>query len=151
LERAYFEEEGKPFKNRWPEGKSFAEDRNPFGKNVITRPASTPKNGCPPTPKKPCTPGWANGRPKVMRDGIDRPDGGQPGPAAPLHARRFPHGGHAGRRDVVSLKPVMGYLHRNHEKIGERNTFLQNMPFTDRLDYFNSMSNNFGYALASRS
>ena len=42
----------------------------------------------------------------------------------------------------------MGYLHRNHEKIGERNTFLQNMPFTDRLDYFCSMSNNFGYALA---
>jgi len=48
---------------------------------------------------------------------------------------------------VVDLKPVMGYLHRNHEKIGERNTFLQNMPFTDRLDYINSMSNNFGYAL----
>jgi NADH-quinone oxidoreductase subunit D/NADH-quinone oxidoreductase subunit C/D len=42
----------------------------------------------------------------------------------------------------------MGYLHRNHEKIGERNTFLQNMPFTDRLDYLTSMSNNFGYALA---
>jgi NADH:ubiquinone oxidoreductase subunit D len=42
----------------------------------------------------------------------------------------------------------MGYLHRNHEKIGERNTFLMNMPFTDRLDYFCSMGNNFGYALA---
>ncbi|MEW5870814.1 MAG: NADH-quinone oxidoreductase subunit D [Chloroflexota bacterium] len=49
---------------------------------------------------------------------------------------------------VIGLKPVMGYLHRNHEKIGERNTFLQNMPFTDRLDYFSSMSNNFGYAMA---
>jgi NADH:ubiquinone oxidoreductase subunit D len=49
---------------------------------------------------------------------------------------------------IVALKPVMGYLHRNHEKIGERNTFLQNMPFTDRLDYLSSMSNNFGYALA---
>ena len=49
---------------------------------------------------------------------------------------------------IVDLKPVMGYLHRNHEKIGERNTFLQNMPFTDRLDYLSSMSNNFGYALA---
>ena len=42
----------------------------------------------------------------------------------------------------------MGYLHRNHEKIGERNTWLMNMPFTDRLDYINSMSNNLGYALA---
>ncbi len=50
--------------------------------------------------------------------------------------------------NVVDIKPVMGYLHRNHEKIGERNTFIQIMPFTDRLDYINSMSNNFGYALA---
>ncbi len=49
---------------------------------------------------------------------------------------------------VLELKPVMGYLHRNHEKIGERNTYLQNMPFTDRLDYISSLSNNFGYALA---
>jgi NADH:ubiquinone oxidoreductase subunit D len=49
---------------------------------------------------------------------------------------------------IVSLKPVMGYLHRNHEKIGERNTFIMNMPYTDRLDYLTSMSNNFGYALA---
>jgi len=49
---------------------------------------------------------------------------------------------------VVGLKPVMGYMHRNHEKIGERNTFLMNFPFTDRLDYLTSMCNNFGYALA---
>ena len=49
---------------------------------------------------------------------------------------------------IVSLKPVMGYLHRNHEKIGERNTWCMNMPYTDRLDYISSMSNNFGYALA---
>ncbi|MCL4561167.1 MAG: NADH-quinone oxidoreductase subunit D [Chloroflexi bacterium] len=49
---------------------------------------------------------------------------------------------------IRGLKPVIGYLHRNHEKIGERNTFLGNMPFTDRLDYITSMSNNFGYALA---
>ena len=49
---------------------------------------------------------------------------------------------------VVALKPVMGYMHRNHEKIGERNTYLMNMPFTDRLDYLTSLGNNFGYALA---
>jgi NADH-quinone oxidoreductase B subunit len=49
---------------------------------------------------------------------------------------------------IVGLKPVMGYMHRNHEKIGERNTFLMNFPFTDRLDYLTSMGNNFGYALA---
>jgi NADH:ubiquinone oxidoreductase subunit D len=49
---------------------------------------------------------------------------------------------------ILALEPEMGYLHRNHEKIGERNTWLMNMPFTDRLDYINSMSNNLGYALA---
>jgi len=49
---------------------------------------------------------------------------------------------------IVALKPVMGYMHRNHEKIGERNTYLMNMPFTDRLDYLASLGNNFGYALA---
>ncbi|HJS28642.1 MAG TPA: NADH-quinone oxidoreductase subunit D, partial [Anaerolineales bacterium] len=49
---------------------------------------------------------------------------------------------------ILDLEPVMGYLHRNHEKIGERNTYLMNMPFTDRLDYLSSMGNNFGYALA---
>ncbi len=49
---------------------------------------------------------------------------------------------------ILHLEPVVGYLHRNHEKIGERNTYIQNMPFTDRLDYLSSMSNNLGYALA---
>ncbi|MBI4115919.1 MAG: NADH-quinone oxidoreductase subunit D [Candidatus Omnitrophica bacterium] len=49
---------------------------------------------------------------------------------------------------IVSLKPIMGYLHRNHEQIAENMSYLGSMPYTDRLDYFNSMSNNFGYALA---
>ena len=49
---------------------------------------------------------------------------------------------------VIDLKPVFGYLHRNHEQIAEVSTYIQTMPFTDRLDYFNSMANNFGYALA---
>lgn len=49
---------------------------------------------------------------------------------------------------IIDLKPVFGYLHRNHEQIGEVSTYIQMMPFTDRLDYFNSMANNFGLALA---
>ncbi|MCU0475028.1 MAG: NADH-quinone oxidoreductase subunit D [Anaerolineae bacterium] len=49
---------------------------------------------------------------------------------------------------ITGLEPVMGYLHRNHEKIGERNTYLHNIPFTDRLDYISSMGNNFGYVMA---
>ncbi len=49
---------------------------------------------------------------------------------------------------VVKLKPVFGYLHRNHEKIAENTTYLASMPYTDRLDYFCSMTNNWAYALA---
>ncbi len=49
---------------------------------------------------------------------------------------------------VVKLKPVFGYLHRNHEKIAENTTYLASMPYTDRLDYFCSLTNNWAYALA---
>ena len=49
---------------------------------------------------------------------------------------------------VVKLKPVFGYLHRNHEKIAEGTTYLASMPYTDRLDYFCSLTNNWAYALA---
>src|SRR5581483_7082933 len=48
---------------------------------------------------------------------------------------------------VVRLKPVFGYLHRNHEKIAETISYLGSMPYTDRLDYFCSMANNWAYAL----
>ena len=48
---------------------------------------------------------------------------------------------------VVKLKPVFGYLHRNHEKIGENISYLASMPYTDRLDYLCSMTNNWAYAL----
>ena len=49
---------------------------------------------------------------------------------------------------VVKLKPVFGYLHRNHEKIAENTTYLGSIPYTDRLDYFCSLTNNWAYALA---
>ena len=49
---------------------------------------------------------------------------------------------------VVKLKPVFGYLHRNHEKIAENTTYLGSVPYTDRLDYLCSMTNNWAYALA---
>ena len=47
-----------------------------------------------------------------------------------------------------SLKPVFGYLHRNHEKIAESETYLGSMPYTDRLDYMCPLTNNWAYALA---
>jgi NADH-quinone oxidoreductase subunit D len=49
---------------------------------------------------------------------------------------------------VRKLKPVFGYLHRNHEQIGEHTSYLGSMPYTDRLDYFCSMTNNWAYALS---
>jgi NADH-quinone oxidoreductase subunit D len=49
---------------------------------------------------------------------------------------------------VIRLKPVFGYLHRNHEKIAEGIGYLGSMPYTDRLDYICSLTNNWAYALA---
>ena len=49
---------------------------------------------------------------------------------------------------VIRLKPVFGYLHRNHEQLGERQSYLSSMPYTDRLDYICSLTNNWAYALA---
>ncbi len=49
---------------------------------------------------------------------------------------------------IVKLKPVMGYMHRNHEKIGEGLTYIGCFPYTDRLDYFCAMTNNLGLAIA---
>jgi NADH-quinone oxidoreductase subunit D len=48
---------------------------------------------------------------------------------------------------VVKLKPVFGYLHRNHEQIAEGASYLAAFPYTDRLDYFCSLTNNWAYAL----
>jgi NADH-quinone oxidoreductase subunit D len=49
---------------------------------------------------------------------------------------------------VIRLKPVFGYLHRNHEKLGDGMSYLGSMPFTDRLDYMCPLTNNWAYALA---
>jgi NADH:ubiquinone oxidoreductase subunit D len=46
---------------------------------------------------------------------------------------------------VVAMEPVLGYLHRSQEKIGERNLWGGNIPYTDRMDYICSMANNLGY------
>ena len=49
---------------------------------------------------------------------------------------------------VTKLKPIFGYLHRNHEKIAEGTTYLSSIPYTDRLDYFCSLTNNWAYCLS---
>jgi NADH-quinone oxidoreductase subunit D/NADH-quinone oxidoreductase subunit C/D len=150
---AYFEEEGKPFKNRWPEGKVYRiEDKVAFGHNVNYPPDFSPE-------------GWVPDGDAALYAGLGKihGNGNGNGKGAGLETEQIvvnlgpqhpsTHGvfrmvAQLDGETVVDLRPVMGYLHRNHEKIGERNTFLMNMPFTDRLDYFCSMGNNFGYALA---
>ncbi len=49
---------------------------------------------------------------------------------------------------VVDLEPRFGYLHRGIEKTAEERTYVQNVPFTDRLDYICGITNNWAYALA---
>lgn len=49
---------------------------------------------------------------------------------------------------VVGVDVQPGYLHRGQEKMGERGTWSQFFPYTDRLNYVSPMLNNIGYALA---
>ncbi|MCJ7513341.1 MAG: NADH-quinone oxidoreductase subunit D [Anaerolineales bacterium] len=148
---AYYEEEAKPFKNRWPEGQVYRiEDKVPYGHNVSYPSEFSPE-------------GWVPQEDVALYAGLGKIQGNGDGSGGGLDTEQIvinlgpQHPSTHGvfrmvvRLDgetVVDLRPVMGYLHRNHEKLGERNTFLMNMPFTDRLDYLCSMSNNFGYALA---
>jgi NADH-quinone oxidoreductase subunit D/NADH-quinone oxidoreductase subunit C/D len=145
---AFYEEEAKPFKNRWPEGQVYrAEDRNPFNKNN-----QYPQGFDPTTFKESDDPKLYEVLEKAGRAYSEDIDTEQVvvnlGPQHPSTHGVFRMAVRLDGETIVALKPVMGYLHRNHEKIGERNTWTMNMPFTDRLDYLSSMSNNFGYALA---
>src|SRR5262245_55876734 len=49
---------------------------------------------------------------------------------------------------VVGVKPVMGYLHRSTEKLGEARTYVQGTVLTDRMDYLSPMTTNWAYAMA---
>jgi len=49
---------------------------------------------------------------------------------------------------VVKATPHLGYLHRGMEKIAENKTYLQFIPYTDRLDYLAPLSNNVAFAQA---
>ncbi len=147
-EEAYYEEPVKPYTSRWPGGNhERAETSNPFGKNVVY------------------PPDWDidNWKPDEFEDAlehvIDARDAAvnndfdsdrivlNLGPHHPSTHGVFRMVVTLEGETIVDLEPVLGYLHRNHEKIGERNGWLMNMPFTDRLDYLNSMQNNLAYAL----
>jgi NADH:ubiquinone oxidoreductase subunit D len=143
----FYEADVKPFKSRWPGGDhQYAEDRARWGDNVQYPPDYVPDGT-----NSDADP-LIYGALKSFSDNGGEMDT-EPvivnmGPQHPSTHGVFRMAVMLDGETVVDLKPVMGYLHRNHEKIGERNTWLLNMPFTDRLDYITSMSNNFGYALA---
>src|SRR6185436_4152220 len=46
---------------------------------------------------------------------------------------------------VSECTPVVGYLHRCAEKIGENLRYEQFVPYTDRMDYLSSMSDNLAF------
>ncbi len=143
----FYEDAHKPFGSRWPGGEVFrAEEKNLFGKNVQY------PDGWVPTGQeyevetnmydalafsRDAAPGLKTDKVTVNM-----------GPQHPSTHGVFRMVVTLDGETILGLKPVMGYLHRNHEKIGERNTFIQNIPYTDRLDYLSSMGNNHGYVLA---
>ena len=151
-QEAYFEEEQKPFDSRWPGGHVHrSEEKNVFGKNV-NYPPDIDLNRLMDTSESEVYSSLGLG---VDVERILDKDGFETnelivnmGPHHPSTHGVFRMVLTVDGETVTSLEPVMGYLHRNHEKIGERNTYLHNIPFTDRLDYISSMGNNHGYVLA---
>ena len=49
---------------------------------------------------------------------------------------------------VVRADPHIGLLHRGTEKLAETRTWIQNVPYMDRLDYVSMMCNEHAYCLA---
>jgi NADH/F420H2 dehydrogenase subunit C len=146
---AYYEQEHKPFDSRWPEADFYwAEEKTLFGNNN-----RYPK-GWDPDEWRPVD---------EMEDFVKRvearlQDEGEGldtqkvvvnmGPQHPSTHGVFRMKLMLDGETVLGLEPVFGYMHRNHEKIGERNLWVQNIPFCDRLDYVSTISNSFPYVLA---
>lgn len=149
---AYYEEEHKPFDSRWPKGYvRRSEELSVFGKNV-KYPADLDLGRLSDISEESLYSGMGLG---VDVQNLDSEDKLQTdrlvvnlGPHHPSTHGVFRMVVTLNGETIETLEPVMGYLHRNHEKIGERNSWNHNMPFTDRLDYISSMSNNLGYAQA---
>jgi NADH-quinone oxidoreductase subunit D len=47
---------------------------------------------------------------------------------------------------ILRAEPVIGYIHRMHEWMGERQTYTQYMPNMGRVDYLHAMAWNWAYA-----
>ena len=49
---------------------------------------------------------------------------------------------------IIRVDPHIGLLHRGTEKLAENKTYIQNVPYLDRLDYVSMMIQEHAYALA---
>ncbi|MFN3929911.1 MAG: NADH-quinone oxidoreductase subunit C, partial [Thermoflexus sp.] len=150
----YFEEEHKPFSSRWPSGHHIRAEDRVFWHDNVQYPLDWDPDQVEDTSDELLYIGMGQFaraetgelvEPKSLR--TERLVVNM-GPQHPSTHGVFRMVVTLDGETIVRLEPVMGYLHRNHEKIGERNMYLQNMPYTDRLDYICSMSNNLGYAIA---
>lgn len=143
---AYYEQDRKPFETRWDQGHHIIiEDRVPWHDNVIYT-----KNFDPTAYKQireivRVAPNISEGDVKALKT---QPVVVSIGPQHPSTHGVFRMNVTLDGETVMALEPVFGYLHRNHEKIGERNTFYMNIPFTDRLDYLAGMAMETGYVIA---
>ena len=156
---AYFEGDTKPFESRWPGGDhKLAEERVPWEDN-LSYPAGFDPLGFTQNPdgniyetmqSAPLT-GAADANHNGYADDEELQTDEiiiNMGPQHPSTHGVLRMAVKLDGETVTDLKLVLGYLHRNHEKIGERNTWLHNIPFTDRLDYIIGMSNEVGYVTA---
>lgn len=143
----YYEQEHKPFDSRWDQGHHvIAEDRTPWHDNVRYPPNFDAVNYKPLRELVRSVPSMGEGatgtalrtQPVVVNIGPQHPS------THGVFRVRVTIDGET----VMGLEPVFGYMHRNHEKIGERNTYIMNIPYCDRLDYLTGMSMEHGYALA---
>jgi NADH-quinone oxidoreductase subunit B/C/D len=143
----YYEQEHKPFRSRWPRPADptaqAAEGRILWRRNV-QYPLSFDPEGWSPLPEFDLLP-----EAKIDLEGLDTDQVYvNIGPQHPSTHGVFRMLLGLQGETVTSLTPVLGQLHRNHEKIGERNLWTGNIPYTDRLDYVCPLYNNFGYVVA---
>jgi NADH-quinone oxidoreductase subunit C/D len=145
----YYDQENKPYSSRWPNPESpkprSAEERVRWRSNVQYPQNFDPQNW-EPLPEVDATSLSAD---KVDINGLETDRILlNIGPQHPSTHGVFRMVVGLQGETVTSVYPVVGHLHRNHEKIGERNLWTGNIPYTDRLDYISPMYNGFGYVVA---
>ncbi len=145
----YYEDDQKPFPSRWPDGHHIqVEERTPLGSNV-QYPAGWDPDEWEPVDEMADFVQRMEARLRENGDNLKTQKVVvNMGPQHPSTHGVFRMKLMLNGETIVGLEPVFGYMHRCHEKIGERNLWIQNIPFCGRLDYISTISNAFPYVLA---